>query len=444
MVDLIDVGRPTAPALGEGGWDALVPKYYAMSSSPVLRALLLFGLALAAPQRVQGGAAPATDWEATVDGWAAELIALGTTPGLAVALVRDGEVLLARGYGQRVAGEAPAVDERTRFRIASLSKGFTTALVGRLVDHGYLDWDDRVGDWIPELPLQSTEAREQLTVADLLSHRTGLPFHALDREVEADRDWLELWQALARVRPHCPVRVCYAYQNVAFQLGADLAFAARGRFFEDALRRELLVPLALEDTTVGLEPLLTSENWARPHVRQGRKWVAVTPKPTYFRLPAAAGVNASIQDLAIWMLAQLGHRPEVLPSELLGTLHTPQIETPNEIGASRWRRERLRAAAYGLGWRIFDYAGHTLVFHGGAVQGYRAMIGVLPDHDFGVAVLWNSESAPPSALLPSVLDRVLGLPPVDWFEFDRLRAQSKPAQAPVRARVPAARRPAGA
>ena len=147
----------------------------------------------------------------------------------------------------------------------------------------------------------------------------------------------------------------------------------------------------------------------------GGTWVPVRPKETYYRIPPAAGVNASARDMAQWLIGQMGHRQEVLPDELLEEIRTPQVETPGEIRGSGWRRDRLREAHYALGWRIYDYAGHTLVYHAGAVQGYRAITGFVPERDIGVVILWNSESAMPSALFPSTIDRALGLPARDWM-----------------------------
>jgi beta-lactamase class C len=146
--------------------------------------------------------------------------------------------------------------------------------------------------------------------------------------------------------------------------------------------------------------------------------VPVRPKETYYHVPPAAGVNSSIHDMAQWLIAQMGHRPDVLPEDLLGQLHTAQVSTPGEVRGSAWRRERLLHASYGLGFRIYDYQGHTLVFHGGAVQGYRGLIGFLPNEDVGLVVLWNSETSAPSGLLPSLMDRVLGLPTRDWLGVD--------------------------
>ena len=163
-------------------------------------------------------------------------------------------------------------------------------------------------------------------------------------------------------------------------------------------------------------------------------WVALTPKPTYYRVAPAAGVNASISDMAQWLVAQTGHRPDVLPESLLATLHAPVIDTPTELRGSSWRRERLGAAGYGIGWRVYDYAGHRVVFHGGAVQGYRASIALVPERDLGVVILWNSTSGVPSGLMPTILDSAIGLPTGDWLDLDEdevdlLYAQQRPTQA---------------
>jgi len=119
--------------------------------------------------------------------------------------------------------------------------------------------------------------------------------------------------------------------------------------------------------------------------------------------------------MAQWLIAQTGHRQDVLTDSVLNQIHTPQVNTPGELRGSPWRRERLDNAYYGLGFRIFNYSGHTMVFHGGAVQGYRGLIGMLPQEDVGIVVLWNSESSAPSGLLPSFMDRVLGLPTQNWL-----------------------------
>ena len=171
-------------------------------------------------------------------------------------------------------------------------------------------------------------------------------------------------------------------------------------------------------------------------MRSRNGWVSLTPKPTYYRLPPAAGVNASASDLAQWLIAQTGHRPDVLPAPLLATLHAPVVTTPGEMRGG-WRRERIHSASYALGWRVFDYAGQQVIFHAGAVQGYRGLMALVPGQDLGVAMVWNSDSSLPSGLLPTILDRAMGLPGEPWVEtpadYDLLLAES-PEGAPARER----------
>src|SRR5690606_22274140 len=194
--------------------------------------------------------------------------------------------------------------------------------------------------------------------------------------------------------------------------------AATGRFYSEEVARRIFKPLGMHDASYGLDGIEASARWARPHVRGRGGWVSLTPKPTYYRVAPAAGVNASISDMAQWLIAQTGHRPDVLPAPLLATLHSSLVETPDQLRGASWRRTRLGAAGYALGWRVFDYAGHEMVYHGGAVQGYRGAMALLPDRDLGIAILWNSESALPSGLLPTILDSALGLTDGQWLDED--------------------------
>jgi beta-lactamase class C len=172
--------------------------------------------------------------------------------------------------------------------------------------------------------------------------------------------------------------------------------------------------------------------------------VPFDPNETYYRVAPAAGVNASLRDMEKWLIAQMGGRPDVLPTALLDTLHKPGVATPSELHATPWRRERLSGAYYGLGWRVYDYGGETLIYHAGAVAGYRTMIGFFPKYRVGVVTLWNSTGPTPSGLMPMVFDDLLGLPHVDWANLDGAAkpvAQARPkAKAKARAKPRAHRR----
>lgn len=349
------------------------------------------------------------------------LVADQKVPGLAMAIVHKGRVVSARGYGITDVSAAEPVDAHTAFRLASLSKGFAGTLAGMLVNDGVIRWDSRVTQYVPDFRLADAAAGQTVTVADVLSHRVGLGKNAFDRDLEAYVDYSTLTRRLANAPIKCTPGTCYAYQNVAFSLIGDVVFAATGSFYGQEVQRRIFKPLGMNDASVGLDGIQASPRWARPHVHGRGGWVSVTPKSTYYQVLPAAGVNASASDMAQWLLAQTGYRPDVLPAPLLETLHRPLVDTPSETRASAWRRERLGSAGYGLGWRVYNYAGNDMVFHGGAVQGYRGAVAMLPDRDFGIALMWNSESSLPTALVPSILDQALGIQGQRWIreEFDQ-------------------------
>jgi beta-lactamase class C len=346
--------------------------------------------------------------EALVDG--------GRIPGLAMAIVKDGKVLSARGYGITDTHNPQPVDAHTVFRLASLSKSFAGTMTGILVNDGVLRWDSHLTDYVPEFRMSRPDAAQQVTVADILSHRTGLTRNAFDRDLEANANYHDLTLRIADAPMTCAPGDCYAYQNVAFSLIGDIVFATTGRFYSESVASRIFKPLGMNDASYGLEGLEASARWAKPHVRGRGGWVSLTPKPSYYRVAPAAGVNASISDMAQWLIAHAGHRPDVLPAPLLETLHTQIVSTPTETRSSEWRRTRLNSAGYAIGWRDYEYAGHKVVFHGGAVQGYRGMMALVPEQDFGLVVLWNSESPLPSGLLPTILDAAFNLPAGQWLD----------------------------
>lgn len=350
-----------------------------------------------------------------VERLAGQLIEQKHLPGLALAIVQDGKVVSMRGYGVTAVGGTDPVTTDTVFRLASLSKAFAATLSALLVSEGAMGWDRPIIDQLPAFKLRDYAGARVVSVRDILSHRVGLARNTYDRDLENNAPYPLLAEKLADAPMACTPGDCYSYQNIAFSLIGDLVFAATGDFYSHQVEKRIFHPLGMYNSTYGRDALEASPSWARPHVRRGKGWAAVQPKESYYHVPPAAGVNSSIHDMAQWLIAQMGHRPEVLPAGPLADIHTPQVSTPGELHGSPWRRERLNAAYYALGWRVFDYSGHTLVFHGGAVQGYRGLIAYLPDQDVGMVVLWNSESAAPSGLLPSLMDRVLGLPTKNWL-----------------------------
>lgn len=338
----------------------------------------------------------------------------GQLSGMAVAVIKDDKVLLQRGIGYADASTGAPVTADTVFRLASLSKAFASALAAMLVNDGVMDWDTHVSGVLPSFELQNVAASEKVTVRDILSQRVGLPHNTYDRLLEADEPYPVLVDKLKEVPMACEVGECYGYQNITFALIGDITYTLTGDFFYHQVEKRIFHPLGMTTATYGKDALEASKSWARPHVPRGRTWVPTEIRESYYHVAPAAGVNASIKDMSQWLIAQMGGRTDVLSPASLAILHTPQIDTPIEGHVSPWRRARVRDAQYALGWRVFDYAGETLVFHAGAVQGYRAMIGFFPKYRFGAVMLWNCESSLPMGLMPMLFDRYLGLPQVDW------------------------------
>jgi beta-lactamase class C len=372
-------------------------------------------------------AAPATHAVATsLDGivadfnsWLDAAAASDQISGMAAVIVKDDKILLQRGVGFADASAGRAMTPDSVFRLASLSKAFASALTAMLVDDGMLSWDTRVTGVLPTFELQDAAASGRLTVRDILSQRAGLPHNTYDNLLEAETPYEELVEKLREVPMACNVGECYGYQNVTFSLIGDITYAVSGDFFYHQVEKRIFHPLGMDTATYGRTALEASADWARPHTRRAHGWTPIPIKESYYHVPPAAGVNASIRDMGKWLIAQMGGRPDVLSPALLDVLHAPQIETPIERHFSPWRQARVHSASYALGWRVYDYAGETLVFHAGAVQGYRSMIAFLPKHRFGAVMLWNCECSLPSGLMPMLLDRYLGLNEVDWAGIDQ-------------------------
>lgn len=342
-----------------------------------------------------------------------ELAADPEIPGLAVAAVLDGRLVLTRAVGQTMADGA-AVGPDTRFRIASLSKGFAATAALMLAAEGKLALDMPAVQAAPHFRLKIAQERDRATLEHVLSHRLGLPPYAYDNLLEADIDVPRIFERLAKVDLVCPVGDCYVYQNVAFSLVEPAIEQAAGEPFEQAVRHTLLTPLGLRRSDYGLQALTADADWARPHrVRRGQLR-QISPKPAYYRVPSAGGLNASLRDLVVWMQAQMGAAPDRLNPALLADLHAPRVHSGYQDRRVRWMRGRVTRTDYALGWRVYRYRDQRMIYHGGGVDGYRAFIAFLPDRQTGLVALWNSTSCKGWPLMPVFFDAVLGAPQGNW------------------------------
>jgi beta-lactamase class C len=335
--------------------------------------------------------------------------------GLAVGIVEDGEIRFLKGYGETIAGSGDHVTPDTVFRWASLSKGVAGNMVAKLAGEGKLSLDAPISRYSASLHLPDGNERTA-TVSDLLSHRLGIYSHAFEGKLEDGDDPHMLRAELSTLNVVCPPGRCWTYQNVAYDAASDVVEKVTGEPYQQAVRERLFLPLGMRSASLTKAGLESAPSWARPH-RGGKNSRPVEVTDSYYRVPAAGGVNSSIKDLAIWLRAQMGADPDVLPEPVLNAVQTSLISTPGELGRMRKFRERLHTATYGLGWRAYDYAGHRVIGHRGGVTGYRSLILFDPKLKTGVVALWNSASNQPGGLEFEVMDMLYKLPARDWLSL---------------------------
>ena len=333
--------------------------------------------------------------------------------GLAVAIVEGGELVHVKGYGETLAGSGDAVTEETVFRWASLSKSVAASMIVKLVDEGRLSLEQPASNYSKSLRLPGG-GEKKATVQNLLSHQLGIIRNAYDNRLEGGGDPTVIRGALASLPLQCEIGTCHGYQNVAFDTASEIVQTLSGQGYEKAVQQNLFSPLGIYSASMSKSGLQNSLRWARPHNRNGYN-VYRTMRESYFRVPAAGGVNSNIKDLGLWLRAQMGNDESVISASMRSAMHKGYVNTPREARRSRQYFPRFSDAQYGLGWRIYDYAGRKVVGHRGAVNGYRALILFDPELNVGVAALWNSGSNQPVGLQMEVMDMAYGFTAQDWL-----------------------------
>lgn len=378
------------------------------------------------PAVLRSGGSAAIDY-ARLDRRLSQVIASPDMVGMAVAIVENGEMRFVKGYGVTQIGTTDPVTTRTVFRWASLSKGVAATTVAELAAEGRLSLNDPVSRYAPSLKLPGG-AESRATVMNLLSQSLGLVRNAYDRKLEDGQDPHVLRTMLATVPTMCAPGACYSYQNVAYDAASEIVETVTGRRYEDVVRERLFRPLGMTSATISRAGLESSPSWARSHV--GGRIMPVVD--SYYRVPAAGGVNSSITDLGRWMQAQMGVAASVVSPTLLRQIHAPLTITGRPRGFGIDDRA-ISGVTYGMGWREYAYAGHKLVGHRGAVRGYRSLMLFDPVKRTGVVILWNSQSTRPVGLQLEVMDMLFGLPQRDWLKVDLPGSHGDPSRTLVSA-----------
>jgi CubicO group peptidase (beta-lactamase class C family) len=372
---------------------------------------------------VPGVAAPPRD----LDRYVERVLDTFETPGMAIAIVERGRAPVLRTYGVRKLGEATPVDEQTLFAIGSTTKAFTAALLAMLVDEGKLTWDSRVADVLPGFRMYDPYVSSELTVRDLLVHRSGLGLGAGDLlfypPTKLSR--AEIVSKVRHIKPATSFRSGYAYDNLLYVVAGQVIEAVTGSPWEEVVRQRILTPLRMDRTTTSSVP--ADANRVSPHVRLSREArglgpLTALPGNTNLDNAAPAGaLNTSASEIARWLQLQLGRgldpqRDTRLFSEAQATeMWSAQTLIPIPSNPKSLELAQPNFRAYALGWVVSDYRGQRIVAHGGGVVGQVCLVVVVPGKDVAFALLTNAEEP---GVLSSVqyrlLDHYLGLASPDW------------------------------
>ena len=354
-------------------------------------------------------------------------------PGAAIAIVKDGRVVLAKGYGVRRLGEPAPVDAHTLFQIASNTKAFTTACLALLADSGVLSWDDPVTRFLPDFQLADPWVTREFTIRDLITHRSGLGLGAGDLLwLHSDYGRGEIIRRMRSARPATSFRSAYSYDNVLYAAAGEVAATAAHESWDALVRERILTPLGMNETRTGLADLRSGDVLATPHAVIDQK-LQVVPLDSVDNLGPAAGLISNVTDIAKWMMAQLDS----------GSAGGTRLWSPRQT-REMWSSQtimpitdpkpplatlRPNFAAYALGWRVRDYRGHKLVSHTGGLAGMTSRTTLVPDQRLGIVVLTNGESDMIEALTYEVLDQAFGAPPSDWIAAFRANSDLEQAEA---------------
>ncbi|MBC7364657.1 MAG: serine hydrolase [Candidatus Aminicenantes bacterium] len=380
---------------------------------------LLSGLVQSQPK-----AAAKPDLPPDLDTLVARVMKTFEVPGLSLAIVKDGQVLLAKGYGVKKLGEPAAVDAQTLFGIASNSKVFTAVALGILVDEGKLRWNGRVIDYLPEFQMYDPNVSREIMVKDLLCHRCGLGLGAGDLMLwpASDLNRKEILRRVRYIKPASSFRTTYAYNNIMFVVAGELLEKVSGMRWEDFVREKIQKRVGMDNSNTSCALVDKEKNVAWPHVPLDGKVVPVKTLYLTENVNPAGGINSCAEDMAKWMLVLLNNGKLSDGSQLVSERvmnEITSIATP--IPVSRPAPELAPAAmnfnGYGLGLRIRDYRRYKVWTHTGGLEGYVSQVWLMPELGLGVTVLTNQEStAAFAALTNQIVDYYLKAPKFDWVE----------------------------
>jgi CubicO group peptidase (beta-lactamase class C family) len=379
-------------------------------------ALLALALLVAAPP------ARAAEFDPKpIDDVVARAMSEFQVPGAAVVVVQDDKVVYLKGFGVRELGSEAKVTPDTVFAIASCTKAFTATLVAMLADDGKLKWDDRVRDHLDWFRLSDELADREVTLRDLLCHRTGMPRHDMlwAGQVGDSEDVIRRW---CRGKPSTSFRSTWEYSNVPFTTAGIVAGKVCASDWQTATRRRVFEPLGMTSSGCTAREAVAAADHATPHYLGLDKSIKPIPWDNLDSARGAGSIHSTARDLGHWLRFQLaggklGDR-RLVAERVLKETHTPQMLVRQE---GRWAvlfpPKATKFLSYGLGWFAHDHRGEKCVSHGGTLTGFRAQCMLAPEKKAGVFVVANLRpSGFTEAVAKAAIDHLLGLPAEDWVK----------------------------
>jgi len=331
--------------------------------------------------------------------------------GMAIAIVKEDNLVYARGFGFKDIDRKTPVDEHTLFAIGSTSKAFTVGLIGMLVDEEKVEWDDKVADHLPEFQLFDPYVTREFTIRDLLCHRSGLS--------RGDQLWYgssftreEVINRIRFLEPSWSFRSRYGYQNIMFLVAGQLIARVTGNSWDENIKERIFKPLGMDESNTSITAFKPGDNVSTPH-GGGRDSLYTIPWRNIDNIAPAGSINSSVVDMARWLRLQLGsgtfEGKEFWSEGVQREMHSPHTIT------GRLRTGLSHFGLYGLGWALQDYRGRYVASHGGGIDGMNALVALLPEENLGLVMLSNVGRNPiMSRLMYRIFDAYLGVPEEEW------------------------------
>ncbi len=358
-----------------------------------------------------------------IDGYIEEVMQEWKVPGLSVAAVHEGRIVISKGYGYRNLENRKPVTQNTLFAVGSNTKSLTAALMGILVDEGVLEWDKPIREYLPGFRLHDTVATAQMTPRDLLTHRSGLPRHDLVW-YGSGRTREDLYQRLRFLQPSKPFRSAYQYQNLMFMTAGYLQQRVTGVQWEELAQRRVLSPLGMTRSNLSVDAMRRDDDFSYPyalHKGQARR----VPFRNIDEVGPAGSLNSSAAEMIRYIQFHLNlgqHEGRTILSKANSQeMQKPQMPITGPIAARTARHPEMGDPSYGLGLIVSSYRGRKIVQHGGGIDGFISQMSWLPEEKMGTVVLTNlsGDNPLPSLVTKEIFDRLLELPDIDWVKRQR-------------------------